>query len=214
MTGRIEDNPGQGLLFVLSGPSGVGKGAVCRELLAQIPRLTPSVSVTTRAPRPGETEGLSYYFRTRAEFEAMVREGRLLEWAQVYGHYYGTPRLPVREILAGGGDVLLEIDIQGALKVREVLPESVLIFIAPPTPEAILRRLTSRGSEGPGEVAGRMACLEDEMKFLPRYDYAVVNDTVAHAVANVGAVIRAERVRVGQYRGWSARNGWRGDLNP
>jgi len=198
MTGRIEE----GLLFVISGPSGVGKGAVVRELLARNPLLTLSVSVTTRAPRRGEVEGQSYYFRTRTEFEAMVREGRLLEWAEVYGHFYGTPRLPVQEILAGGGDVLLEIDIQGALKVRDALPESILVFIAPPSPEVLRKRLAGRGSETPAEIAARLACLADEMAYLPRYDYAVVNDKVVRAADQVLAVITAEHVRAGRFRGW------------
>ncbi|HUW64653.1 MAG TPA: guanylate kinase [Spirochaetia bacterium] len=207
MTGRIEVRSVQGLLFVLSGPSGVGKGSVCRELLARYPRLNLSVSVTTRAPRPGEVDGLNYYFRSQAEFEAMLRDGQLLEWARVYGHNYGTPRLPVQEILAGGGDVLLEIDIQGALKVREALPESILIFIAPPSEDAILQRLTGRGSEGPGAIAARMACLGDEMRVLARYDYAVINDTVHRAVEKVAAIICAEHCRAGRYRGWNAGNG-------
>ena len=198
---------------MLSGPSGVGKGAVCRELLAKNPRLNLSVSVTTRQARPGEVEGRSYYFRTRAEFETMVQDGLLLEWAKVYDHYYGTPRLPVEEILAGGGDVLLEIDIQGALKVREALPESILIFIAPPSEEAIRERLAGRGSESPGTIARRMGCLGEEMRFLPRYDYAVVNDTVTKAARTVGAIISAERVRAARYRGWRAGNGEGGEMS-
>lgn len=206
MTGRIKV---AGLLFVLSGPSGVGKGAVCRQLLTQYPQMKLSVSVTTRAPRPGEVEGRSYYFRTRTQFEAMVRDGELLEWASVYGQLYGTPRLPVRDELAEGGDMLLEIDIQGALKVRDALPESILIFIAPPSKQAILERLSGRGSEGPEVIAARMACLDDEMKFLPRYDYAVVNDSLVRAVQKVGAVISAEHNRSARWRGWGAGNGVR-----
>ncbi|MDA8334624.1 MAG: guanylate kinase [Peptococcaceae bacterium] len=209
MTRRTEENAG--LLFVLSGPSGVGKGAVCRELLAGNPRLRLSVSVTTREPRRGEAEGKSYYFRSRAEFETMVQDGLLLEWAEVYGHFYGTPRLPVQDILAGGGDVLLEIDIQGALKVREALPGCILIFVAPPSEAVVRERLAGRGSETPEVMARRLACLGEEMGFLPRYDYAVVNDTVARAAAQVGAIMSAEHLRASRYRGWRAGNGKRGD---
>jgi guanylate kinase len=196
-----------GLLLVLSGPSGVGKGAVCRALLARNPGLTLSVSVTTRAPRPGEVDGVSYYFRTPAEFEAMIQKGQLLEWAQVYGHYYGTPRLPVEKTLAQGGDVLLEIDIQGALKVRREFPASILVFIAPPSEEAVRERLAGRGSEGPAEMAARLACLAEEMKFVPRYDYVVVNDNVARAAATVEAVLVAERARSARYRGFGFGGG-------
>ncbi len=185
----------KGLLLVFSGPSGAGKGTICRALLNEMPSLRLSVSATTRPPRSGEVEGKHYFFLKREVFKKMIEEGQLLEWAEVYGNYYGTPLQYVQKTLAGGSDVILEIDIQGALQVKEKFPEAVLVFIVPPSKSDLRLRLLNRGADAEGEVAKRLASVSSEMIFAGRYDYIIINDVIDSAVSNARAIIRAEKSR-------------------
>ncbi|MDD3652876.1 MAG: guanylate kinase [Desulfotomaculaceae bacterium] len=185
----------KGVLFVISGPSGTGKGTICRALQQENPALRLSVSTTTRFPRNGEIEGEHYYFLKKQDFEKMIQEDQFLEWAKVYGNYYGTSRQFVLETLDKGSDVILEIDIQGALQVKEKLPEAVLIFIAPPTKFELESRLIARGTDSLEEIQRRLSCTIDELKLATRYDYVVINDYIERAVDKVQAVITAEKSR-------------------
>ena len=185
----------QGCLIVVSGPSGTGKGTVCAALLSAHPEIAYSISATTRAPRAGERDGVNYYFRTKAAFERMIAEGALLEWAEVYGNYYGTPLPPIQEKLAAGQDILLEIDTQGALKVQERFPDGVFIFLLPPSLEELRRRITGRGTESEESLARRLAAARDEILLGKRYRYAVLNDTVEAATDRIQTILAAERLR-------------------
>ncbi|GAA1784621.1 MULTISPECIES: guanylate kinase [Streptomonospora] len=165
-------------LTVLSGPSGVGKSTVVRELRAEHPEVWLSVSATTRAPRPGETDGVEYHFTDDAGFDAMIAAGELLEWAQFAGNRYGTPRAPVEERLRGGRPVLLEIDLQGARQVRETMPEALQVFLAPPSWEELVRRLTGRGTEPPEVVQRRLDTARVELAAEKEFDVTLVNTSV------------------------------------
>ena len=185
----------KGLLIVISGASGTGKGTVCKELLARERGVAFSVSATSRAPREGEQDGREYYFRTRAEFEAMIAEGAFLEYADVYGNYYGTPLAPIEARRSAGEDVLLEIDTQGALNVMERCPDGTFIFLLPPSLEELRRRITGRGTESEESLARRLAAARDEIRLGRRYRYAVLNDTVEDATARIQTILAAERLR-------------------
>ncbi|MFZ5899586.1 MAG: guanylate kinase [Bacillota bacterium] len=189
----------RGLLVVISGPSGAGKGTICKELCKLSPNARLSISATTRPPRAGEVEGKDYYFKSEKEFQEMLTRGEMLEWARVYSYCYGTPRAPVAALMASGHDVILEIDVQGGLQVKQKWPDAVLVFIAPPSFEELERRLRGRGTETPEAIAQRMQWARSEMKQVKQYDYAVVNDNLAEAVSKVLSIIVAEKCRVKYY---------------
>ena len=185
----------KGLLIVISGASGTGKGTVCKELLARETDIAYSVSATSRAPREGEQDGREYYFRTREEFEQMIAAGAFLEYADVYGNYYGTPLAPIEERRAAGEDILLEIDTQGALNVMERCPDGTFVFLLPPSLEELRRRITGRGTESEESLARRLAAARDEIRLGKRYRYAVLNDTVEAATDRIQTILAAERLR-------------------
>jgi len=190
----------RGLLIVISGPSGAGKGTVCRALRKLNPNVELSVSVTTRPPRPGEREGVNYFFRTREEFERMIENGEFLEYAEVYGNYYGTLKSYVYERLSAGKDIVLEIDIQGALSVKNKFDNAVFVFILPPSMEELKRRITKRGTESQEELLKRFNSAYQELNFITRYNYVVVNDIVEIAAKKIDAIITAEKCRVERNR--------------
>lgn len=177
-------------LYVISGPTAVGKGTVVRELQEAHPSLKVSVSATTRKPRPGEQDGVSYFFLSEPEFLELKESGELLEFALVHGsHYYGTPRGPVEEQLAAGNPVLLEIDVVGAMQVRAALPESRLIFLLPPSWEELRGRLIGRGTETSDEQERRLATAKVELESASEFDFTVINDNLDRAVAEVAQIM-------------------------
>lgn len=186
----------KGLLIVISGPSGAGKGTICKNLIRLNPDMKISVSATTRGPRRGETDGENYYFISKDDFEGMLQEDALLEYAKVYDNYYGTPKKYVLENLEKGNDILLEIDIVGALKVKEKFEDGVFIFILPPSLEELKNRIVGRGTESEKDIEKRYGCAIEEIEQVIKYDYAVVNDDVERATKDVEAIIRAEKCKV------------------
>jgi len=178
-----------GNLFIVSGPSGAGKGTLVKELLHRVPDAWVSVSVTTRGARPGEQEGKHYFFVSDERFDELARTRGLLEWAEVHGNRYGTPRAAVEEHMARGEQVLLEIDPQGAFQVRDLVPDSVLLFIRPPSMDELKRRLTGRGSESEEQVAVRMRTAERELELVGTYDHVVINDDVSRATDELVGII-------------------------
>ena len=186
----------KGILFIISGPSGVGKGTLKRALLSKMSDMRVSVSVTTRLPRDGEIEGKHYFFVNHHEFEEMKKRNEFLECAEVYTNSYGTPRSFVMDNLERGCDVLLEIDIQGALQVKHSMPSGVFIFISPPNMEELASRLLSRGQDSQDSIYLRLAASEDELKQIKCYDYLVINDEIDEALEKIKAIIVAERCRL------------------
>lgn len=192
----------RGLMLVLSSPSGAGKTTISRALLARDPGITMSVSATTRPKRPGEVAGQDYRFVDPTEFDLMVNRGELLEFAKVFDHYYGTPRAPVEAALAAGRDVLFDIDWQGTQQLAENAREDLVsVFILPPSTPELERRLKSRAQDSDDVVARRMRQAADEMSHYPEYDYIVVNRDLDHSVADVQAILTAERLRRERQRG-------------
>ena len=186
----------KGLLLVVSGPAGVGKGTVDGALMAKHPEIRMSVSVTTRAPRPGEVEGVHYFFRTKEEFDRMIEEDAFLEYMHVFGmNYYGTPKSFVENARENGNHVILEIDVQGAMKVKAACPDAVLVFIAPPSLKILKDRLVGRGTETQESIDIRTRTALDELKMLAHYDYMVINDVVDEAVGEMEAILTAELCR-------------------
>jgi guanylate kinase len=185
-----------GVLFVVSAPSGAGKTSLLKALVPTDPRLRVSVSHTTRAPRPGEQDGTHYHFVDRARFEAMVAAGEFLEHARVFDNLYGTAERSVRDVLGANFDVVLEIDWQGARQVRARFPEAVSVFIVPPSVEALRRRLSGRGQDSAEIIDRRMRDARSELSHFGEYDYLVVNDDFDQALADLRAIIGAERLRL------------------
>ncbi len=185
----------RGTLIALSGPSGSGKGTIIKSLLAARDDTVLSISATTRAPRPGEEEGVHYYFRTREEFEQMIREDAFLEYAEYNGNYYGTPRAPIADWLAAGKNVLLEIEVQGAEKVMDREEELVSLFITIPSMAELERRLRGRATETEEKIQGRLSVARWELSRAFRYSYVVINDEVEMAVRRINTIIDAENMR-------------------
>ena len=179
-------------VFVITGPSGVGKGTLIRTLVEQLPELRLAVSATTRAPRPGERDGVDYHFLSDDEFEARVRAGAFVEHARYAGRRYGTLREELDRHVRAGVPVVLEIEVQGARQVRETLPEAVRIFIAPPSEEALRARLVGRGTDDAGEVAARLETAREELRARDEFHHVVVNDRLEDAVARLVEIVRAE----------------------
>ncbi|MCL6471608.1 MAG: guanylate kinase [Firmicutes bacterium] len=179
-------------VFVISGPSGAGKGTLTEILLKRVPFLTRSVSATTRRPRPGEKDGLDYYFMTEEEFKKHIEDGDFLEWAIVHSNYYGTLKSVVEKELSAGKSVVMVIDVQGAASVKRQMPEAVLIFIEPPSIEELARRLARRSTETEAELAERIKNAEQEMRLAKNYDYVVINDDMEKAAGELVEIVKAE----------------------
>ena len=191
----------RGVLTVISGFSGAGKGTVVKQLLQEYD-YGLSISATARSPREGEQDGREYFFKTKEEFEKMIREHQLIEYAQYVGNYYGTPKEYVVQQLEQGKDVILEIEMQGALRVREILPEVNLIFLTPPTVDELERRLVSRGTETAEVIRERMARAKEESAYMKEYDYVVINDDLDECVENVHQLIRSLHYKREQQEGF------------
>ncbi len=186
----------EGVLLVISGPSGAGKGTICAAIREMYQDLEYSTSMTTRSPRNGEKEGVSYFFRTKEEFEKLISEDAFLEYACVYENYYGTPKKYVLDKIAEGASVLLEIDIQGAMQVKECYPKGVFVYIVPPSLEILSRRIHDRGTDSEEVIQKRLAQITNELSLAHRYDYIVVNDVLEDAVKKVSAIIEAEKCKL------------------
>lgn len=185
----------QGRIIIVSGPSGVGKGTVLKEVMQDDPSLRFSVSATTRAIRPGEIDGVHYYFIDKTRFEAMLANNEMLEHAEYAGNYYGTPEKAVDDALKQGISVILEIEVQGALQVMQRRPDAISIFIAPPSFEELARRLNGRGDTPPEVAEERLRIAVEECKNAPHYKYTIINDTVSEAAAKIRAILTAEACR-------------------
>ena len=186
-----------GSLVVISGPSGAGKGTICQELIKNNPNVSLSVSMTTRDPRDGEVDGVNYYFVSKEEFEKRIEEGKFLEYATVHnGKYYGTPKDKVEELLKKGQDVILEIDIQGALKINDLVKEAIFIFIMPPSMKELKERLIKRNTETKDQIVERFTKAYQEINEVSKYNYVVINDEIDTAVKKIEAIILSEKCRV------------------
>jgi len=185
----------QGILLVLSGPSGAGKGTICEQLLNKRKDLAYSVSVTTRIPRKGEVDGKDYFFVSTDRFKEMIAKNELLEYAEIYGNYYGTPRSYVMGILNQGRDVVLEIDPQGALQIKENFSDGVFVFIVPPSLDELTSRIYKRGTDSEEVIRRRLNAATSELAYASKYDYIIINDEVDKATAKVSNIIDAERNR-------------------
>lgn len=185
----------RGILIVVSGFSGSGKGTIMKEIMRRYDNYALSVSATTRKPRPGEEEGREYFFRSTEEFEKMIAKDELIEYARYVDNYYGTPRAYVEEQLDAGKDVILEIEIQGALKVKEKFPDTLLLFVTPPTAEELRRRLVGRGTETMDVIDFRMKRAKEEALGMDRYDYLIINDVLEDCVREMHQIIQGEHRR-------------------
>jgi guanylate kinase len=185
----------RGLLFVVSAPSGAGKTTLCKELVARVPRLKHSISYTTRSPRPGEVHGREYFFVEARYFQDLVERNEFAEWAQVYGHRYGTSRTPLIEMMDSGVDVLLEIDVQGARQIKKTFEDAIYTYILPPSIDALRLRLQQRGGDSTEEIHRRLQKVREEMWSYREYDYIVKNDDMTHAIKELEAIVLAERIK-------------------
>lgn len=183
----------KGNLFVVSGPSGVGKGTICKKVEAADEKVKISVSATTRAPREEDAQGVTYYFLTKEKFGEMIKNEEFYEWADVHGNFYGTPRKPVEEDLSKGIDVILEIDVQGGMIVKEKYPETVMVFIAPPSMEILEERLRGRHSETEEQIQKRLHNAVKELEYEEKYEHIIVNDELEKAVKELYSIILNER---------------------
>jgi guanylate kinase len=186
----------RGLLFILSAPSGAGKTTISRKAVAEIDGLAMSVSATTRHPRAGERPGVDYHFLSAEEFERRRDAGEFAEWARVHDHFYGTPREPIESALTDGRDMLLDIDVQGARQMKARYPESVAVFVLPPSVEELERRLRGRGTDPDEVIRRRLERAKEEMKESPAYDHQIVNRDIAESVARFAKIVASERSRV------------------
>lgn len=198
----------KGVLLIISGPSGSGKGTIVERLVDDLDYRV-SISATTRNPRPNEENGVHYFFKTKEEFEKMIEAGELLEHACFCDNYYGTPKEYVERQLVEGNNIILEIEVQGALQVKKKYNDAVLIFTMPPTIAELRRRLVNRGTEDMETIDKRIKRAEEELEYLPQYDYIVINDTVEQAVRDVDCIVRAEKMRCG--RNPELKNKFKGD---
>ncbi|MCK5762867.1 MAG: guanylate kinase [Clostridiales bacterium] len=194
MRGEIMHKKGN--LFVVSGPSGAGKGTIIREISKNDNDFKLSVSVTTRAPRNKEIEGVNYYFKTKEEFMDMIENDEFLEYAEVYDNFYGTPKKPVLEAVEKGENIILEIDIQGAIQVKKNYPEGIFIFILPPTMAELKNRIIERGSETDETLKKRMLSAFHEISYMEKYDYFIINDVLEDSIKSFKSIIKAEKCRV------------------
>jgi guanylate kinase len=193
--------PRRGIIFILSAPSGAGKTTIWRAALNEIVGLEPSISLTTRAPRKGETDGIEYHFVSAKDFKRKADQGELAESAQVFDHQYGTPRAPLEQAVAAGRDILLDIDIQGARQIRAKYPrDAVTIFVLPPSFEELEGRLRRRGTETEPAIKHRLQRASEEAREYPEYDYLIINKEIPESVAHLKAVVHAERLKVGRLR--------------
>ncbi len=191
--------PRRGIILIVSAPSGAGKTTISRAALKAIAGLEPSISLTTRSPREGEVDGVDYHFVSDADFTRRLNAGELAEWAQVFDHRYGTPRGPLEAAVAGGRDILLDIDIQGARQIRKSYPnDAVTIFVLPPSFQALEQRLRGRGTETEAAIQHRLRRARDEARAWPEYDYLIINTEISDSLARLKAVVEAERMRVGR----------------
>ena len=186
---------GKGLLFVVSAPAGCGKDTILEQLFARTDTAGYSVSATTRAPREGEVDGVHYHFKTRGQFEQMIRDGEVLEYTEYCGNYYGTPRKGVEELTAQGRDVILKIEVEGAMNIKRLFPECCLVFILPPSLAELERRLRKRGTETEEKIIARTEQARREIELAENYDYLIVNGELSAAVDDLLAVLRAEKLR-------------------
>ena len=190
----------KGLLLVVSGPSGAGKGTICKALLNKNDQIKLSVSATTRKPRNGEVHGVNYFFIEKEEFTKMIENGEFLEYAQIYDNFYGTPKAAIIECLEKGQDVILEIEMQGARQIKEVYPEGVFIFVLPPSLEELKSRIVGRGTETKEEIEKRFSCAFEEINQIVNYDYFIVNEDIEKSVNDVESIICAEKNKVIRYK--------------
>ena len=186
----------KGLIIVLSAPSGAGKTTICNLLIKNSKNVKGSVSYTTRLPREGEKNGVDYFFVSEKQFSAMIRKKGFIEWARVHGYYYGTPRKPLEKVIRAGNDVALDIDVQGGLKIKKLDPNAVLVFIMASSMKIVERRLRARKKDSASEIAKRLANAKKEMKYLPLYDYLVINDKLPEALGEVRNILKSEHSRV------------------
>mgnify|MGYP000920421527 FL=1 len=201
----------KGFLIVLSGPSGAGKNSVMNAVFPTIPNLKYSISVTTRPPRTGEVDAVNYFFRTEEEFDQMIEEDQLLEWATFVGYRYGTPKGFVYDQICLGNAVIMDIDIQGAAQIREKMPEAVFVFLLPPTWEELSKRLKQRGSDSKEVIRQRLAKSQEEIKHIVDYDYFIVNDDLNQAAEQLRRIIHSEWSRVSRIDTEQLERAWKGE---